>query len=154
MNLLLSRPIMKIICSRINATGRRIGVAGAVLLCFLAFFHCRAGSERLYHQARRQWRSDHYGFILARVGAVAIPSTVEGKSVTAIGDDAFDGNTSLTSVTIASGIIGIGNAAFADCLNLDSVTIPDTVATIGEAAFVSCAFTSLTIPNRRDQHRQ
>jgi hypothetical protein len=45
-------------------------------------------------------------------GAVAIPSTINGLPVTSIGDAAFRGRTTLTSVAIPNGVTSIGNLAF------------------------------------------
>jgi hypothetical protein len=62
-------------------------------------------------------------------------------SVTNIGDSAFEGCSSLRSVTIGTNVATIGNAAFTGC-PFTSITIPDSVATIGISAFNGC--TSLT----------
>ena len=68
--------------------------------------------------------------------------------VTSISNGAFDGCSSLTSVTIGNSVTSIGNWAFADCSSLTSVTIPDSVTSIGYAAFNSCGrLTSVTIGN-------
>ena len=61
---------------------------------------------------------------------------------------AFNGCTSLTSVTIPDNVGTIGEAAFALCDSLTSVTIPDSVTTIGNYAFENChSLTSVTIPD-------
>ena len=66
--------------------------------------------------------------------------------MTSIGDFAFDGCTSLTSVTIPDSVTSIGDNAFQDCTSLTSVTIPDSVTSIGDNAFQDCtSLTSVTI---------
>jgi hypothetical protein len=75
-------------------------------------------------------------------GAVTIPSTINGLPVTSIGDFAFDGCNSLTSVTIGNGVSSIGNAAFYLCTSLTTITIPNSVTNLGNDAFAGC--TSLT----------
>ena len=79
---------------------------------------------------------------------VDIPKTIDGKSVTSIGDCAFSNCTSLTSITIPNSVTGIGANAFEYCSNITSLTIPDSVTSIGYGAFNGCtSLTSITIPN-------
>ena len=67
-----------------------------------------------------------------------IKDLVIPNSVTNIGDYAFSGCSSLTSVTIPNSVTSIGNSAFASCSSLTSVTIPNSVKSIGEWAFMGC----------------
>ena len=68
--------------------------------------------------------------------------------VTSIGDGAFGGWSSLTSITIPDSVTSIGDGAFASCSSLTSITIPDSVTSIGDAVFSGCAaLTSITLPN-------
>ncbi len=83
-------------------------------------------------------------------GALVIPDTIDGKSVTTIGESAFqhcDGFTG--SLTIPNSVTTIGKKAFYLCDGFTgSLTIPNGVTTIGEETFYHCDFTgSLTIPN-------
>ena len=52
---------------------------------------------------------------------VILPSTINSWPVTKIGEDAFQDNTTITSVTIPASVTEIGSNAFADCTNLTSV---------------------------------
>ena len=75
-------------------------------------------------------------------------NTVIPNDVTTVGEDAFFGCTSLTSVTIPDSVMTIGNSAFEDCTSLESVTIPDSVTTIVDYAFSGCtSLASVTIPD-------
>ena len=71
-------------------------------------------------------------------GAITIPSEIDGKPVTSIGDGAFDRCTGLTSITIPNSVTSIGNEAFQNCRSLTSITIPDSVTSIGYDPFKSC----------------
>ena len=69
-------------------------------------------------------------------------------SVTSIGDFVFWFCSSLTSVTIPDSVTSIGGFAFGDCISLTSVTIPDSVTSIGDSAFEWCSsLTNITIPD-------
>ena len=77
-----------------------------------------------------------------------IPYTINGVTITEIGDEAFLNCSSLTSVIIPNGVTSIGGSAFQSCNNLTSVVIPNSVTSIGSAAFAYCSsLTSVVIPN-------
>ena len=67
------------------------------------------------------------------------PNTTIPNSVTSIGDLAFSGRTSLTSVEIPNSVTSIGYGAFWNCSSLTSVEIPNSVTSIGEWAFFYCS---------------
>ena len=66
--------------------------------------------------------------------------TIEFASdVTEIGESAFFGNETLSSITIPSGVASIGNDAFQGCKSLKSVTISYGLVSIGNDAFLYCS---------------
>ena len=81
-------------------------------------------------------------------GSLTIPSKFGDIPVTSIGESAFRGCESLTSVTIPDSVTRIGDGAFLKCSSLTSITIPDSVTSIGKRAFERCkSLTSITIPD-------
>jgi hypothetical protein len=79
----------------------------------------------------------------SKTGDYTIPS-----SVTSIGDQAFRGCYSLTSINIPSNVNFIGIWAFMDCISLTAITIPPSVTILGNGTFLSCrGLTSITIPS-------
>ena len=65
-----------------------------------------------------------------------------------IGDNAFDGCSSLSSINIPSSVTSIGNYVFERCSSLTSINIPSSVTSIGRSAFSYCSsLTSISIPS-------
>jgi BspA type Leucine rich repeat region (6 copies) len=72
-----------------------------------------------------------------------IPSNVNGFTVTAIGENAFNG-VGLESVTIPSSVTSIGESAFAHN-SLTTMTIPNSVTSIDYGAFAQNELTSVSL---------
>ena len=69
-------------------------------------------------------------------------------TVTAVGINAFENHSRLTSITIPNSVTSIGGYAFSGCSGLTSITIPNSVTSIGNWAFKNCdGLTSVTIGN-------
>ena len=69
---------------------------------------------------------------------VDIPSTIDEKPVTSIGNSAFASRSNLTYVNIPSSVTNIKSCAFYCSFNLVSVTISSNVTNIGSSAFSLC----------------
>lgn len=81
-------------------------------------------------------------------GCSSLTSISIPDSVTEIGAFAFYGCSSLSSVKIPERVTEIGWGAFNDCSSLISVTIPDSVTEIGSYAFMNCSsLTSIRLPD-------
>lgn len=81
-------------------------------------------------------------------GCSSLSSITISNSVTSIGYRAFCDCSSLQSLTIPSGVTDINALLCAYCTSLSSVTIPSGVTTIAYQAFAECnSLTSITIPN-------
>ena len=77
-----------------------------------------------------------------------IPSVHDGMLVTGIGNSAFRGCDSLTSVIIPDSVTSIGGSAFYGCKSLTNVTIGNSVTSIGSYAFRDCdILTAIVIPD-------
>ena len=79
-------------------------------------------------------------------GNVAIPSTLDGKTVISIGNEAFKSATGITGITIPSSVKEIGYKAFENCTNLNKVDLGN-ITTISFKVFKGCtSLTEITIP--------
>lgn len=81
------------------------------------------------------------------VGELAIPRSIAGRDVTAIGPSAFDSAADLVSVILPQGIESIGSKAFSGS-GLSQIELPDSLDYIGSGAFSGCGnLHSVTIPD-------
>ncbi len=72
---------------------------------------------------------------------VSIPDTI-----TVIGDEAFSGNETLTSISVPDSVTQISYNAFKNCTALTGIIIPDSVDKVGPGAFEGCkALTSVQV---------
>ena len=79
---------------------------------------------------------------------VVVPGTIDGKTVTSIGNRAFNNCDSLINITISEGIIKIGNYVFSYSDYLSVVSLPRTLLTIGDSAFSGCdSLANILIPD-------
>ncbi len=78
-------------------------------------------------------------------GDIVIPETYRGKPVTAIGKEAFYGESDVDTITLHKNIKTIGEKAFANCSYLTSINLPTGLTYIGQSAFSGCRLLSCEI---------
>lgn len=79
--------------------------------------------------------------------SLAIPSTIDGYTVTKIGESSFRNNINLKVITMPNTIKTVENSAFANCSNLYNVKLSNSLETLKEKSFGNCdSLTSITIP--------
>ncbi len=71
-------------------------------------------------------------------GDVSIPSEIDGKTVSTLGDELFWCMESITSVALPDSLEYIGARVFQNCTSLTEITLPDTTHEIGDACFLGC----------------
>ena len=77
---------------------------------------------------------------------IEIPATLDGYTVTGLGEQSFFERTSLGSVTLGKNIQAIGEEAFYACPILKTLTINGAVTSMGKDAFADCpSLTSVTL---------
>ena len=70
--------------------------------------------------------------------SISIPATIDGYPVTAIGENAFKGHSSLVSVTLPGSIVSIAAGAFYKCTGLKSIVFSQKLTEIDRNAFLDC----------------
>lgn len=89
------------------------------------------------------------GIAATASGAVIVPATLGGYTVTEIGRSAFKERTNITSVSFASdaALTNIGPCAFQGCTSLMLVVLPSGLKAIPDGMFYGCsALVSVSIP--------
>jgi len=84
---------------------------------------------------------DNTVIILSYLGndsIVFVPEELEGRTVSAIGEEAFSGIPGIEQVILPDGIVEIGEEAFSYCPKLQYVFMAQGVKTIGYGAFMCC----------------
>lgn len=120
-----------------------------------AFFLCESLTA-VYIEDLQAWCEISFGLFESNPLHCAHNLYLEGElltelvipeEITVINNNAFEGCTSLQSVTIPYSVTAIGDKAFYKCENLEAVSIPGSVTTIGENAFSTCpGLSSINIP--------
>ena len=88
------------------------------------------------------------GYSSSGVSSLTIPSELNGKKVTALGNSAFAEFFYLTHIDIPASVKRIDPWAFWKCRSLTDLTVPDSVTAIGADMCHGCSdLASVTIPS-------
>ena len=111
-------------------------------------FFCCSNLKKVYSASLVSWleivffgsgsNPCSYGAELYFNGEIA-NDIVLPDGITNINSRAFQGCSSLTSVTIPNSVKNIGFCAFSDCSSLTSITIPNSATSIDSLAFYKCS---------------
>ena len=106
----------------------------------------------LYNESKAFIYEDHVLFNKNKTTLIAYIAREKNytipNSVTTIGEGAFNGCYSLTSINIPNSVTTIGKLAFNGCYSLTNINIPNSVTTIENRVFIDCkSLTSINIPN-------
>lgn len=113
----------------------------------------RQEQEQLRNQATApdsfRWEACGDGVAILQYGGsderVVVPAEIEGRPVTAIGEQAFAELGFLKEVVLPDGVVSIGAKAFYKCEGLELVRLPASIADIGKFAFNNCPKLSLLV---------
>ncbi|MCR4962017.1 MAG: leucine-rich repeat protein [Lachnospiraceae bacterium] len=94
-----------------------------------------SGNDEMFDYDDSPWKSK------------GISSVHLDDGITHIGDNSFNGCSSIEIIKLPDSVTSIGNGAFSGCENLSAITIPTNVTSIGENAFAGCSsLAALSIP--------
>ena len=69
---------------------------------------------------------------------LTLPATLGGKKVTTVGENAFQFNRSIITLTVPDGYTTLESHAFFCCRSLDNVTLPNSLTYVGNSCFWGC----------------
>ncbi len=80
---------------------------------------------------------------------VTIPATIDGYTVTAIGEKAFFWREDITEIILPDSVTTLQYGAFLECGALDTIVLPDGITDISDMAFQGCRkLTSVTLGDK------
>ena len=112
-------------------------ILALILISTLFLCSTLANAETYCNLTYENW-GDHIEITGCEKTAVSvdIPAEIDGLPVTSIGDNAFYGCESLTSVVVPEGVMSIGEFAFSGCIRLKDIDLPDSLTKISFTAFM------------------
>ena len=104
-----------------------------------AFDGCSSLQYNEYDNAHYLGNTFNPYLVLVKAQSTSITSCKINENTKIICSFAFDGCSSLASITIPDSVTSIGYYAFWNCRGLTSVTIGNSVTSIGDGAFYGCS---------------
>ncbi|MBR3628982.1 MAG: leucine-rich repeat protein [Oscillospiraceae bacterium] len=129
--------------------------ASALLACAMLLPLCPVLKADSSQSGDDIWTCNDYGDGVVGVflndkevsGTIEVPERIDGKTVTMVDVDCFNGCENLTSVKLPETITVIDDYSFYGCTSLKELNIPASVRKIGMNAFYHCAaMTEFRIP--------
>ena len=94
------------------------------------------GSGAMTYEGTAPW-----ALLMSGIRAVSLP-----EGLTTIGNGAFNGCTSLTTIAFPTSLTAIGDNAFHGCIRLSDAVLPASLTAIGNGAFSGCNALDIVIP--------
>ena len=124
-----------------------------IFAVFLALFVAAFWTPRVIFESSGDGTSAlrFYSSAFRPVHDVVLPDTWNGKTVTEIRGNVFEGLRSIQTVKLPGRLVSIRAHAFRRCANLRAVDFPSTIRSIGSSAFRDCPkLTHVTLPSQCD----
>ena len=81
-------------------------------------------------------------------GEVTVPQEIDGKTVTALGDELFWYMEEVTAISLPETLEYIGARVFQNCTSITEIKLPDSVTQIDDACFLGCSSLSkINVPS-------
>ncbi len=113
-----------------------------LFFCFLLCGHTNAADTDTFFNDEWTYRINTTGITLidyrGDASDLLIPSELDGKPVTQLGNDLFYGNMKLKSVIIPGTVTAIGSNAFNSCTSLEDLQLSFTIKKIAAGTFRNC----------------
>lgn len=119
------------LCLSVHMTAATVGEVYTVSTEDSRFSCCQNSDGTLKIKA-----SDNTSFS----GELKIPSSLDGKNVTAVSDRGFIGQKLVTKLVFPESVTSIGESAFSNCIALEKVEVKGTITDIGLYPFFATPF--------------
>ncbi len=110
----------------------------AAVFAFCLPIEVKAETHDIYTYTVTDGKATVTGCQTSAEGHIAVPATLGGYPVTAIGANAFENCSKLEVITLSEGITTIEANAFHNCTALTKLNVPESIVYIDSSAFSNC----------------